>query len=101
MSLLTAVLTSAAIGALISSLVTFVGQYLERKSRREELIFTKALDMAVEHTQILMRVAEHSGQEVPLYDNVVKAETYFRCMRHLLEQGELPKEMEKFRPQPK
>ncbi|MCI0722108.1 MAG: hypothetical protein L0338_24520 [Acidobacteria bacterium] len=91
------IITSAAVGAIVSTLITLLGQYLEREARRRELLFTKAIEMAVQHTEILMRVAEKSGKAVYLYDNVVKAERYHRWLCHLYERGELPPEAQKFR----
>jgi hypothetical protein len=92
------VLTSAGIAALVSGLFSIISQALERRARRDEMIFSKALDMAVQHTEMLMRVAEKSGVGVKLYDNVIKAETYYKWLRSLFEKGELPKEAEKFKP---
>lgn len=44
--ILIAVIGSAAIGAPVSSLITEVGKWRERQSRREELLLTKAIEMA-------------------------------------------------------
>lgn len=97
MSLIAVIITSAAVGAVVSALINLLGQYLERKARRKELFFTKALEMAVQHTEIQMRVAEKSGKPVALYDNVIKAEIYYLWLRHLCEHGELPSDAQKFR----
>lgn len=98
MSLTEIIITSAAVGAVVSALINLLGQYLERKTRSQELLFTKALEMAVQHTEILMRVAEKSGKAVALYDNVIKAETYYGWLKHLYESGQLPSDAKKFRP---
>jgi hypothetical protein len=90
---------SAAVAAVVSSVFTLLGQHLERKSRLRELILSKALEMALQHTKILMEVAEKSQQSVRLYDTVVKAETYYRWLTHLHEHGELPVEAHKYRPE--
>ena len=59
------VLSSAAVGALVSSLLTLLGSALERKARRRELLLSKAIDLAINRTQIAMTVAEKTGRKVP------------------------------------
>jgi hypothetical protein len=84
------VLTSAAVGVLVSSFVALLGQYLERRARRDELLLTKAVEMAAERRKLAMEVAEKTGATASLLDDAIVAETYFRWLKKLLETGKLP-----------
>jgi hypothetical protein len=92
------VLTSAAVGALASSVVTFVGQLLERRARREELLLVKALEVAKARNEVMVRQAERlaSGMIVP--DMVFSAEVYFRWLECLMKTGKFPPDADAWRP---
>jgi hypothetical protein len=95
------ILTSAAVGALVSSMVTLAGQYLERRSRRAELLLTKALEMAIRKSDLTLEALNTSGEgSVQLPDEVISAETYFRWLKSLLVSGKLPIDAEKFKRPP-
>ena len=98
MSVWITVLTSAAIGALVSSVTTVYGQYLERRSRRNELLLVKALEMAVQQRDHVMKVVAESRGEAILFDPAINAETYFRWLKGLLDHGKLPADADKWRP---
>lgn len=85
------VLTSAAVGVLVSSVITVLGQYLERKVRRRELLFTKSIECAVRRNEF----AHQLGQPGPYYDEVVVAGVYYGWLKHLLDYGELSEEAKK------
>jgi hypothetical protein len=92
------ILTSAAVGVLASSMVTLVGQYFERRSRRNELLLTKALEMAIRRTDVLLEAIKISGKgSAHLPDEVINAETYFRRLKSLLVSGKLPADAEKYK----
>ena len=92
------ILTSAAVGALASSMVTLVGQLLERRSRRNELLLAKALEMAIRRTDVLLEAIKISGKgSARLPDEVINAETYFRWLKSLLVSGKLPADTEKYK----
>jgi hypothetical protein len=91
------VLTSAAVGVLVSGAVTLIGQYLERRARRDELLLAKAIDMATARRELAMQVAEKTGATASLIDDVINAETYFRWLKSLLETGKLPSDADKGR----
>jgi hypothetical protein len=85
------VLTSSAVGVLVSSIVALAGQYLERRARRGELLLTKALEMAIRRTDVIMKSIEVSGRgSASLSDEVINAETYLRWLKFLLDSGKLP-----------
>jgi len=54
MSTIAIVLTSSGVAVLMSGLITLLGQYFERRNRRNELIFTKALEMAYERSKMIL-----------------------------------------------
>ena len=91
------VLTSAAVGVLVSGLLTLLGQHLERKARRDELILTKALETAMHRTKVAVDVARNSGAGLSLADEVICAETYVRWLKHLMKTGSLPPDADKSR----
>jgi hypothetical protein len=94
------ILTSAAVGVLVSGAVSLIGQYLERRARRDELLLTKACEMAVRRTDIALQVAQDADAGVSLLDDVTNAETYFRWLKSLLDTGELPPDADKGRRKP-
>jgi hypothetical protein len=84
------ILTSAAVAVLVSGAITLLGQYLERRARRGELLFTKALEMAIRKNEVTIRALELSGGRATLQDEVISAETYLRWLKELLKTGKLP-----------
>lgn len=84
------VLTSAGIAAFVTSVITLFGQWLERRSRRRELLLAKAIDLASMKTELAIRTADKSGAQVELIDAVYLAEKYYRYMNTLLDSGSLP-----------
>ncbi|MBP8708143.1 MAG: hypothetical protein KBH94_05440 [Caldisericia bacterium] len=91
MSPIAIVLTSSGVAALISGLITLLGQYLERRNRRDELIFTKALEMAYERSKMILDTKKtQPGIKVKLHDNIYLAETYYRWLNYLYSHGKLP-----------
>ena len=91
------VLTSAGIAALVSGLITLAGQAFERRSRRRELALGKALEMAIIRIDLAKEIAVKDGREAEFRDHVILAETYFRWMTHLLDEGELPADAHQYR----
>jgi hypothetical protein len=84
------ILTSAGVGALVSSGVTLIGQYLERRARRKELLLSKAIELAEARTQLVLRLVEKTGKPGTFQDAVILAEGYYQWLLHLLSHGRLP-----------
>lgn len=87
-----AFLGSAVIGAVVSALVTELGKWRERKSRREELVLSEAMKLAQKNMDVALEVARaHSNQRgttiVPLIE---MAALYHRYLDHLMRHGRLP-----------
>jgi hypothetical protein len=78
-----ALLGSAAIGALISSIITVLSQRRERKSRREELALATATTMAANRTSTLIKI------EGKIEPDIVMVEDYFTAFKHLMGHGRL------------
>lgn len=83
------VLGSAAIGALMSSVITLVGQKFERESRREELLLSEATKLAEHQMETLLKVAAAtrgtgSTRIVPLIEMV---HDYHRLLTALFKTG--------------
>jgi len=95
------VLTSAGVAALVSGLVTLLSQHLERRSRRNELLLSKALDLAITRTDRVLKIVDAApGSAATLYDDAFLAETYYRWFQHLLAHGKLPPDATPLRPPP-
>ena len=91
MSTIAIVLTSSGVAVLMSGLITLLGQYFERRNRRNELIFTKALEMAYERSKMILDIEKtHPGIKVELQDNIYLAETYDRWLDYSYSHGKLP-----------
>src|ERR1700687_1113008 len=86
---LIALLGSAAIGALVSSVITAFAQWRERKSRREELLLTKAIEMAHSRFVNVMTILKDTGQDGKLEPDLLMLEDYHKSLRHLLKHNEL------------
>ena len=94
---LTTILTSAAVGVLVSGIVTLIGQGIERRARREELLLREALGLAKLKREVTLLAAKASSVSAILTDDVIVAETYFRWLKILMETGKLPAEADKAR----
>ena len=84
------VVTSAAVGAVTAQLINLIGQSLERRSRQREMLLAKAVELAVERVRFGFEVAKESQQDAALKDPGITCATYYKWLRHLLENGELP-----------
>ena len=61
------VLTSAVVGAVVSSLFAVVSQFLERRARQRELLMKAATDLAMRHLeQAVTLMKANGGQTWPL-----------------------------------
>jgi hypothetical protein len=72
------ILGSAAIGALVSSLITFLGASLERRSRRKDLLMSKAIELAEMHVKFLQETASATRQKVTIYPYIGYVRWYHR-----------------------
>jgi hypothetical protein len=70
---------------------TLVGQYLERRSKRKELLFTTAFDLAKEKTDFLVSYSKDTQNTASIHDYVAYAEQYYWLAKHLHDDGCLPK----------
>ena len=84
MNVMIAVLGSAAIGALVSSSIAIVGQWLERSSRQRELLLARAADMAINRVATVIKLGE--GKIEP---DILMVEDYYVSLKHLMDHGRL------------
>jgi hypothetical protein len=92
MSPILIVITSASVGVLISSIITSVGLYFERKSRREELLLSKALELAITKTALIKDIAKETKGTAILHDYVINAAKYYKDLKLILKTGDVSKE---------
>jgi hypothetical protein len=84
------ILTSAVISAVIASVFGLIGQAIERRARRRELLFVKSVELAKENREFVMRVAKELGTGARIHDYAVYAEMYFWLLTELHDKGRLP-----------
>jgi hypothetical protein len=88
------VLSSAAVGALISSLIMVIGQVLERRAKRRELLFTKAIEMGQANVELLKETADRGRNSVALRPLVVYVRWHYKQLCSLYDSGRLTPGME-------
>src|SRR5260221_4226688 len=81
---------SAAIGALVSSLVAEIGKWRERKSRREELLLKEAVRMGKINMDVALEIARAGGRATTIVPLIEMTASYHRFLKHLLDTGKLP-----------
>ena len=79
------VLTSSAVGVLMSSVIGFVGQILERRSRREELLFKAAIEISQANAE---RAAEDTEKFTPGLELAMVERTY-EILREVYKTGKM------------
>lgn len=77
--------------------MTLLGQYLERRARREELILQKAMEMAVQRREFVMEAINLTQKNATFSDDIFSVETYVRWLGSLLNRGKLPPDADQFR----
>jgi hypothetical protein len=92
LSILSVVLTSAAVGALVSSLFTFVSQLLERRARRKELLMKTAADLATKALDAWIDHAKTSGRNVQIPPLSFFTYYFHRQLSSLLQESKLTPE---------
>jgi hypothetical protein len=89
-----AVIGSAAVGALVSSIISEIGRWRERKSRREELALTKAFELAHGTFASSMELLK-AGRGVEVMPQTMMIRDAFRMCQHLLDHGILDPQTQK------
>ena len=87
------IITSAAVGAIVSALINIVGQYFERESRRKELLLSKAVEMAIERARFTFDVAKASNARADIPDQAVMAATYYQWLKDILYRDKQPQDV--------
>jgi len=94
-SLFPIIFGSAAVGALVSSVITLIGQSIERKARQKELLLSKAIELAELQNAMLKAAAEMSGRTVSMLPYIVQTRWFHKELANLLSEGKLSPEMER------
>ncbi|MDP9033531.1 MAG: hypothetical protein M3O50_01885 [Myxococcota bacterium] len=94
------ILTSAAIGAAVSAVLTIAGtllaQSLERGARKRELILTKAIDLARWKNDRTMQVASVNKRSARLDDEIYVARALVEDLDRLFTSGKLTAKSERY-----
>jgi hypothetical protein len=88
------ILGSAAVGALVSSLITFFGQMIERTARQKELLLSKSIELAELQVKLLQDASSATGQTVGIQPYIFYARWYQRELESLLSTSKLSSELE-------
>lgn len=80
---------AAAVGGLVSTVISEIGRWHERKSRREELALGKAVEMAQARVETAKEIYKESGKPVRVPPEVLMAQEYYISLKHLLDKGKL------------
>lgn len=92
--IITLLLSSAAIGALVSAGLTAFSQWRERLARQNELILSKSVELAMKHTEVRLKMAEGMKAKADIYPEIVIARFYHRQLKRLLHKHLLSSDME-------
>jgi len=88
------ILGSAAVGALTSSIITLIGQSIERRSRKRELILSKSIELAELQVSLLKDAATATGNTVDIQPYIFYARWYHNELGKLLETNKLSSTLE-------
>jgi hypothetical protein len=89
--LTTVILTSAVVSGSITAVFGFIGQTIERRARRKELIFTKSVELAKANRDYMLQLGQDMGGGVTIHDYVPYAEVYHWLLTERESKGKLPK----------
>lgn len=90
-SLLTSVVIASVVASLVSGVFTSISMVIDRRARRRELIFTKALEFAKLKAEFLKEYAMDHKTSVFIADPAEYAEWYSHILETLHDEGHLPK----------
>lgn len=91
-SIIVIIITSAAAGAFVSSIITFIGQYYDRKYRQKEMIMNFASQLAARHTDKWIAERDKSGKDFKIYDEIIAFKGYFQWLNELIKTGKIPED---------
>jgi hypothetical protein len=89
------ILSSAAIGALVSSVITIIGQYFDRSAKKKELLFNKAVELAQSHVELLKTLAKTGTRAVKISPYIVYTRVHHRQLKSLYDDGKLSPGLER------
>ncbi len=93
--LIFALVASTSIGGIVTGSILALSQWRERKSRQNELILSKSVELALKHTETRMKMAEGSGSNVDIFPEIVIVRFYHRQLKRLFSKERISTDMEK------
>jgi hypothetical protein len=93
--IITLLLSSAAVGALVSSVITAWITHLERKARQKELILAKAVELAIKHTEMRVAMTAKTSKPIVIYPEIVTTRFYHRQLKRLFSKDQISSDFEK------
>lgn len=86
------VITSAAVGAVVSAGITLIGQFFERRSRRKELMLSTAVNLVFRKIDLQIKAAETTKSKLVIPEPLKLSAEYYQLLDQLLDKGKLPEE---------
>jgi Zn-dependent protease with chaperone function len=88
------VLGSAAIGAVVSTVISELGRWRERKARRHEVLLTQATQLAIAWSKTLFDIAKVNEKTTAIPNQVRLTELYYNCLVGIMDKGKIPAHLE-------
>jgi hypothetical protein len=88
-------LTSAAVGVVVSSLITLISQVLERRPRRTEFLMKTVTDWAVKRAELAIEYAKTRAVHPVTPELGWMAYDYHRQLSSLMRDGTIPLDMQR------
>lgn len=90
------ILGSAATGALVSSAFTTATGFFERRSRRNDLLLSKSVEMAEIYVSRLAEMQKTATRAVEVAPYIVQVRWFHKELKHLYQHERLTPKMESF-----
>jgi hypothetical protein len=90
MNLTATILTSAVVSTFVTGVFALLGQAMDRKARRREMLFVKSVELAKANRDYMLQLGKDMGGGVTIHDYVPYAEMYSWLLTELHDKGRLP-----------
>lgn len=85
------IITSAGIGAIVSTVITLISNYIAVKYKREEKLLDIAHKLAVDRREFVYKIAEQNKSDASFYDDALLIAEYYSNLKYLIKHNKLQK----------
>ena len=89
------IITSAVTAAIVSGVSILINGWLDRRFRKKDLLFNLAFRIAKERQDLIKEIAKDTNRPAIIEDTMFYAETYYKWIDNLYENGKLPEGIQK------